>query len=183
MFNSFKMAITFPFETTLEDFESNLWRFHLIVPDTAAQALNEGNNKRVICRIEDADPYPAALMKTKTYWFILVNKKLKEKLLLNVGQKITVHLEKDHSQYGHEMPEELQVLLEQEEEANNYFKQLTPGKQRSLIYLVNQVKNSNSRLNRSLGIVSHLKEANGKLDFRALMDKIKYYNNLPHFPI
>jgi hypothetical protein len=176
------MPFTFSFETHLEDFESNLWRFHVSVPDPIATSLIEGDNKRVICKIEASEPYPAALMKTKPYFFILVNKKLKESLQLKVGQKITVHLVKDNSQYGHEMPEELQVLLDQDDAGNALFHALTAGKQRSLIYIVNQVKNSNSRLNRSLGIMAHLKEVNGKLDFKAMMEKIKYYNNLPQAP-
>jgi hypothetical protein len=179
MCNSSYMADTFSFETILGDFESKLWRFHFIVPDPIALSLIQEDNKRVICCLAGHTSFQAALMKSKSYWFILLNKKLKDKLNLNVGQKLEVILEKDNSKYGHEMPEELQVLLDQDEEGNKHFQDLTLGKQRSLIYIVNQVKNSNSRINRSLGIITHLKETNGKLDFKAMMEKIKYYTNLP----
>lgn len=166
------------FQSTLENFNTRLWQFHIPVPEEVAMSLVEGDNKRVICTINAAAAYPAALLKNQDYWFILVNKQLRQRLNLSEGDRVSVALEKDHSAYGHEMPEELQVLMDQDEEGNGFFQALTKGKQRALIYLVNKVKNPNSRLNKSLAIVSHLKEVNGALDFKALNEKIKYYNNL-----
>jgi hypothetical protein len=147
------------------------------VPDEIAQSLIEGDNKRVICSIDLKIRFPAALLKNKEYWFVLVNKENREKAKIEEGQKLEVTLEKDHSEYGHEMPEELQVLLDQDEKGSQHFFALTKGKQRALIYLVGKVKNSNSRLSKSLAIIEHLKEAQGKLDFRKLNEKIKYFNN------
>jgi len=68
--------------------------------------------------------------------------------------------------------------LDQDEEGNAFFRSLTPGKQRSLIYIVTTVKNPESRMKKSLAIIHHLKLAKGKLDFRQLNTWIKYYNNL-----
>jgi hypothetical protein len=147
------------------------------VPDEIAQSLIEGDNKRVICSIDLKIRFPAALLKNKEYWFVLVNKENREKAKIEEGQKLEVTLEKDHSEYGHEMPEELQVLLDQDEKGSQHFFALTKGKQRALIYLVGKVKNSNSRLSKSLAIIEHLKDAQGKLDFRKLNEKIKYFNN------
>ncbi|AWW32505.1 hypothetical protein DN752_21435 [Echinicola strongylocentroti] len=163
--------------TTLEKFDSNLWQYHLPVPDDVATAFIEGDDRRVICKIATIR-FHAALMKSKAYWFILLNTTLREKLGIQEGKKVTINLEKDRSEFGHDMPEELQVLLDQDEEGNKYFRSLTMGKQRSLVYIVTKVKNSNSRLNKALAIVEHLKEAKGTLDFKILNEKIKYYNNL-----
>lgn len=166
------------FESTLENFNTKLWQYHIPVPDDIAVGLIEGENRRVICHLSLKVRFPAALMKTKDYWFVLVNKSHRENAEIEEGQKVSLSLEKDHSEYGHEMPEELQVLLDQDEKGSEHFFALTKGKQRALIYIVGKVKNSNSRLNKSLAIIEHLKEVNGKLDFRKLNDKIKYYNNL-----
>lgn len=166
------------FQSTLENFNTKLWQYHVPVPDEIAERLIEGDNKRVTCSINQIIRFPAALLKTKEYWFVLINKSNREKVGIEEGQKLEVVLEKDHSEYGHEMPEELQVLLDQDEKGSQHFFALTKGKQRALIYLVGKVKNSNSRLNKSLAIIEHLKEAQGKLDFRRLNDKIKYFNNL-----
>lgn len=165
------------FVTSLENFHSNLWQFHCPVPTTIAENFIEGNNKRVLCHIKDQTIH-VALMKSKEYWFILINKELKEKLLLTEGMRIEISLEKDHSEFGHDMPEELQALLDQDEEGNQYFRKLSMGKQRSLVYIVTKVKNSQSRLNKALAIVHHLKDARGELDFKRLNEWIKYYNNL-----
>ncbi|QDH80070.1 DUF1905 domain-containing protein [Echinicola soli] len=165
------------FSTHLEKFDSNLWQYHLPVPDDIAITFIEGEDRRVICKIGTIS-FHAALMKSKAYWFILFNTSLREKLGFQGGEKVTIRLEKDRSEFGHDMPEELQVLLDQDEEGNRYFRSLTIGKQRSLVYIVTKVKNSNSRLNKALAIVEHLKEVNGVLDFKMLNEKIKFYNNL-----
>lgn len=115
-------------------------------------------------------------MGSKTGWFILLNKKLVQEL--KHIPEISVVLEKDHSEFGMEMPEELEVLLDQDEVGKSLFMSLTPGKQRNLIYIVSKVKNTNSRLNKALAIVHHLKKVNGALDFKMLNETIKYYNNL-----
>ena len=80
------------------------------------------------------------------------------------------------SKYGVDMPEELQAALDQDPLAMEFFDLLTPGKQRNLIYLVNKVKNTNSRINKALAIIDHLTEMQGKLDFKLLNEKIKEYN-------
>lgn len=166
------------FYSTLDNFHSNLWQYHCPVPEEIALQFIEGDNKRIICQLNELPPYPAALMKTADYWFILINKSMQERLKISEGEKLKVQIEKDHSEFGHEMPEELQVLLDQDELGNQYFYALTKGKQRSLVYLVSKVKNSNSRLNKSLAIIEHLKESRGKLDYKQLNERIKYFNNL-----
>lgn len=67
-------------------------------------------------------------------------------------------------------------MLEQEPIADKYFHALTPGKQRSLIYIVSQLKNPDPHIKKALGIVEHLKEEKGKLYFRLLQEKFKEIN-------
>jgi hypothetical protein len=168
--------MTFP--STLEKFDSNLWGCHVPIPEEIAPLFIEGNNRRIVFSLNGSSPVHAALMKAKPYWFILVNKTLRDQLGLTVGSALTVYLEKDNSEYGHEVPEELQVLLDQDDVANSYFQKLTKGKQRALIYIVSKVKSPQSRLNKALAIASHLVESKGKLDFKVLNIKIKHFNNL-----
>lgn len=166
------------FESTLENFGSTLWQYHVPIPDEIALSLIEGENRRVICSLDNTSGYHAALMKCKDYWFILVNQKLRNELGKQEGHQVKVQLEKDNTTYGHKMPEELQMLLDQDPEAFSYFDSLTIGKQRSLIYIVTRVKNSDSRLKKALAISSHLKLSKGQLDFKHLNEQIKYFNNL-----
>ena len=170
------MSLTY--ETTLEKFDSNMWGYHFPIAEDVADNFIDGNDRRVLCSINGGELLHVSLMPNKGQYFILINKNLTEKLRLSNGQKVSLTLEKDTSEYGMDMPEELRELLYQDESGSKYFHALTPGKQRSLIYLVSKVKNTNSRLNKALAIVHHLNEMNGKLDFKILNETIKYYNNL-----
>ncbi|WP_209328783.1 YdeI/OmpD-associated family protein [Lunatimonas salinarum] len=169
---------TLSFASPLLDFHSSLWRYHLPVPDSIANKFIEGDNRRVLVWVENSPKLHLALMKHRDYWFVLINKALVASLSIHEAQTLQVRMEKDRSTYGHEMPVELEEILNQDEAAHDYFHALTMGKQRSLIYLVSNVKNTQSRLNKALAISSHLVEAKGNLDFKQLNEKIKYYNNL-----
>ncbi|MDN4164244.1 DUF1905 domain-containing protein [Cytophagales bacterium LB-30] len=164
------------FHSSLENFHSNLWHHHIPVPDAIAVQLIEGDNRRVIITLNGSITWQAALMKSESYWFVLINKENLTKLGAKEGTKIEVQLEKDRTEYGLPITDEMQTLMEQDEEGAAYFRQLTMGKQRSLIYIAGQVKNTHSRLNRALAIFHHLKEYNGRLDFKILNETIKAYN-------
>jgi hypothetical protein len=166
------------FNGKLDKFDFNHWHFHIPVPQAVAEQMMDEQHRRVLTWIKESGPYHMALMKSKEYWYVLVNQDLRKKLELDESNAFPVRMERDHSEFGHEVPEELQVLLDQDEEGNTFFRSLTPGKQRSLIYLVTTVKNPESRMKKSMAIIHHLKLAKGKLDFKQLNSWIKYYNNL-----
>lgn len=166
------------FKSTLTNFNTKLWGHHFIVPEEITKQFIIGDNRRVIIKINDSEELQSALMPiNKVESFILVNKEVRTKLALSEGDSLSVDIKKDHSEYGMDMPEELSILFDQESEAKQYFEELTPGKQRALIYLVIKVKNTNSKLNKALAIVHHLKEVNGAVDFKMLNETIKYYNS------
>lgn len=163
-------------ESILEKFESNLWGYHFLIPKEVSQHFIKGNDRRVICTINDTERVHSGLMPLDGQHYILVNKALREKLGLSLGSKVKLELEKDLSEYGMEMPEPLQVLLDQDEEGAQFFHALTPGKQRSLIYIVSKVKNTDSQLNKALAILQHLKDTKGKPNGPQLMQTIKEFN-------
>lgn len=120
----------------------------------------------------------AGLISAKKYWFILLNQDLVKKLQLSKGQEVSITLKADISKYGMEMPEELAEVLTQDVEADRYFSDLTPGKQRSLIYIVAKVKRTQSRINKALAIAEHLCEFHGAIDYKALNESIKRHNQM-----
>lgn len=164
------------FTTTIQDFGGNLWGLHMPVPEAIARQFISGNDKRVICALEGTETWHAALMPSQPYWFIMLNQARCKKLRLVVGQAVNVHLEKDLSEYGMEMPEEFKEMLMQDESASRYFENLTAGKKRTLIHLVASVKNTQSRINKSLAIAHHLNEVRGNLNFKILNETIKEFN-------
>jgi hypothetical protein len=166
------------FKGKLESFDFNHWSFHVPVPDEISSQFLNKNNRRVLVSINHQGPWHMALMKAKDYWYVLINQEIRKNFRLEMGDLLSISLEKDNSEFGHELPEEFQVLMDQDQEGNAYFRALTPGKQRGLVYIVTKVKNPESRMKKSLAIMHHLRLAKGKLDFKQLNEMIKYYNNL-----
>lgn len=162
--------------TKLQKFESPLWGHHFPVPDKVANNFIEGNNRRIVCNINGQHKMQCAIMPSKEGFFILINKELIKNLGLVIGEDVSLIIEKDNSEFGLEMPESFQIMLEQDPEGKQFFDQLTPGKQRSLIHLVGKVKNIDSQLNKGMAILDHLKMEKGKLDFKKLNALIKEYN-------
>ena len=168
------MEETYHFTAVLEKFNSNLWGHHLSVPDAVAQVFLAQNAKRIVCTLQETAEFQAALMpKGDGAYFININKTLRDKLGLKIGTPVRVALRKDNSEYGLPMPEELAELLQQDEEGDQLFHALTPGKQRTLLYIVGSVKSSDLRLNRAVAVVEHLRENAGKIDFKKLYASLK----------
>ena len=166
------------FTTKLDKMESPIWGFHLPVPAEIAEDFKHKNIKRVICELNGKLKIHSAILSSNGYFYILINKQNINQLGLLKDEPVSISLTEDQSKYGMPVAEELQEVFDQEPEAFSYFEQLTPGKQRNLLHLVNKVKNSDSRIRKSLAIAHHLKEVKGKLDIKLLNETIKYYNQL-----
>ena len=89
--------------------------------------------------------------------YITLSKARMKILNVNLGEKVSFTLEKNSTELGQEFPLELEEVLRQDPEANLRFKALTLGKQRTIIYYILQVKNSNKRIERSLQFMANLK--------------------------
>ncbi|MFN4123613.1 MAG: YdeI/OmpD-associated family protein [Flavobacteriales bacterium] len=74
------------------------------------------------------------------------------------------------------MPEEFEEVMQQDEIGSQLFHQLTAGKKRSLLYMIGKVKNVQSRINKSLAVMEHLKENQVKLDYKILNEKMEEFN-------
>ncbi len=156
-----------------------MWDYRIPIPlDISKTFLEKYTDRRVVCTINETLKHHCALMPggDGTY-YIMLNKEIRKKLRLKVGESIQVRIEKDTSEYGMPMPEEFQEVLWSDEEGSQLFHDLTPGKQRSLIHIVGKVKSSDIRINKALVILEHLKRQGGKLDFKQLMEDFKNYTN------
>ena len=170
-----KDSITF--KARLEKFSGDLWGHHIVVPDEVALPLIKAGRKRNKSLFDGSIETHSALMPMGDgSYFININKDIRSKLGLRLGSTLTVTLSPDTSKYGMEMPEEFQVLLDQDQEGAQWFHALTPGRQRSLIYIVAKYKNPDKRLEKANVILEFLKWNQGKLDFKALNQAFKDAN-------
>ncbi|MBO3696996.1 YdeI/OmpD-associated family protein [Roseivirga sp. E12] len=166
--------------TTLEKFDQGIWGYHFPISSEVTKKMSSDDHRRVICSVNGMIKMHCSLMPLNDASYIMINKTNRLKLGIRLGEKVELRLEKETSEYGLPMPESLMVLLDQDEEGSEYFHALTPGKQRSLIYIVSKVKSIDKQINKSLAILEHLKDMHGKIDYRLLTEKIKLYNQNPH---
>ncbi|MCP4459059.1 MAG: DUF1905 domain-containing protein [Cytophagales bacterium] len=164
-------------ESFLSHFHNNLWKHYIPIPKDIGDKFIEGDNRRVLCSVNDSENYQLALMPRVDDYVLLINEQRRKKLGIEEGDEVTVTLEKDTSEFGHEVPESFDALLAQDDEGRSYFEALTIGKQRGLIYIVGKVKNVDSQIAKGLAIMHHLKEAKGVLDYKRLNVLIKEYNS------
>jgi hypothetical protein len=164
----------YSFEAQLQSFDnSNLWYFYIMIPDVVSQELVK-TSRRVLATLNTTITFPCALMPDGNgQYFININKEIRTKLKASKETVLTVSIVSDTSEYGMPMPEELAELLLQDEEGQLVFDKLTPGKKRTLIYLVGKVKSSDIRITKSIKIINYLKSVNGKLDFKELNEALK----------
>jgi len=160
----------------LEHFHNKLWSYYVAIPKVVGDQFVDGDNRRVLCSLNGLPPIHAALMPAGDVYTIYVKNDLQKKLGIQEGGELQVVLEKDNTEYGMPLPESFEMIMAQDEEGAAHFRSLTMGKQRSLVYVVGKVKNVDSQIAKGLAIMHHLKEANGKLDFKRLGEVIKEYN-------
>jgi hypothetical protein len=153
------------------------WSNILPIDNSIAEQLMEGKDRRIICHIKGIKPFHCALLPDgNNGWFILLNKNRQKELNLVHGDRIQVQLEKDHSEYGMEMPIELREVLDQDEHADYLFHKLTPGRMRNIIHAVSSVKSSDIRIRKALVYAEHLKKNKGKIEYKELAAEMKEAN-------
>ena len=90
-------------------------------------------------------------------YFIIVASKYLKQLGKGLGQEVTFEIKEDPNPLGVKMPEVLEVLLAQDEEANQIFQGLTDGKKRSLVYTVLKVKDIDEQVQAALKFLGEVK--------------------------
>lgn len=165
---------THRFTSTLERSTNRLWSCHFSVPLSIAKQLIHGADRRVLCSLNGAPVRQCALIPHgKGEHVVTVNVRLRKELRISFGSKVDVRLRKDESTYGLPMPEELEELLRQDSVGKQMMHALTPGKLRTLLYIIGKAKTVDQRLLKSTIIVRHVKENAGKIAYRKLGAELK----------
>ena len=164
------------FETTLVTSGKTkpVYHFLHVEKDWVAPLGFKGNIRRVVCTMNGAETIQCSLLPNgKGEYCISLNKTIRDRLRLSVGDKVDVELTRDESKYGLPMPEELQEVLDQDPDGDRLFHALTNGKQRTILYYVAKAKDVDRRIHTALVIVEHLKNNGGKIDYKLLYEELK----------
>ena len=149
------------------------WYFIHVGGEIGEKFEKKDGSRRVVCTINGSETFQCALLPADGDFVIVVNKTKRTKLGLADGDKITVELSPDVSKYGLPMPEELDEVLKQDPHGDRLFHALTPGKQRSMLYLIGKVKDIDRRIHTALICLDHLKRNDGKILGEELHEELK----------
>lgn len=157
-----------------KDDTCDLYHWFFQVPNKVAEPFMNGTDKRVVTTVNGTVRYHCAIYGDGAGGYrILLNRERCRKLGLVRGETINVELEKDTSEYGVAMSEELREVLDQNREADELFHKLTKGSQRTLIYWSDNVKSSNIKIRRAIVMTEHLVDQRGKPDFKLMNVEMK----------
>ncbi|MGX5857981.1 YdeI/OmpD-associated family protein [Dyadobacter jiangsuensis] len=147
------------FESILERLPKKGGEFYMMVPDeVAAQFVERRKPARVRCVINGTVHFQCAIRpKGGGGFYINVATQLRQQGKLVLGQQLHATVRTDDSEYGRDMPEELQELLSQDEEANRLFQNAKPVSQRAIIHYVSNAKSVQVRIDRSIMMTDRLK--------------------------
>lgn len=145
-----------------DPFEVVLGHSHaIVIPNEVAQLFLSKNHKRVKVEARhngEHISFYAALTAKKNGLCVLMFSKEKQKTLgVFMNDYFSMQLFEDQSKYGVDMPEELEAVLLSDYDAYTIFENLTPGKQRSIIYTILRYKSSQTRIDKALILTNNLK--------------------------
>jgi len=172
------MSQTLQFTSQLIRLDSSVWGLAFIIPRKISDQFRQSKHKRFIYNFNGSkDIHRTMMPKGDNEYFVYVSKDLMKELKIKLNQVIEISIRPDLSEYGMEMPEEMMEALLAYPQADEYFHQLTPGKQRTLIYQVANLKRVESRVKKAVQILEYLEAYNGKLDFKELNKWYKMSNS------
>jgi hypothetical protein len=166
------------FTSTVALLDSNVYGHYLTVPKSISDKYQDTDRRMVAILNETLKIHCALMPKGEGEYMILLHKQIRKTLNLVIGNEVSVNIEKDTSEYGMPLPEELEELWIIDPDAIELFHKLTKGKQRSLIYMIGKGKRPETRAKKAVAIMEYLKTVNGNLDFRQMNQFIKNYNSL-----
>lgn len=165
------MPIVFKSKIECLDYMANMR--YLLIPNDIVMQLGGSFSLRLWCTANEKIKWQCGLTALGNGdAYISLNAQRLKQLKAKPGDEVMISLEKDDSEFGLEVPEELKELLEQDPEGNKRFHQLVAGKQRYIIRVIAGVKSSHLRVERAVALIGNLKRLTpGKESFKDILGK------------
>ncbi len=123
-----------------------------------AKDFIENHSSRVIIIGPDGKKLHRALQLRKDgYALIMLSRAVLKSWRCEIGDFVEVEMLPDTSEFGMAFPEEFQVVLDQDPEADKAFRARKPGKQRGVLHYIDSGKTEATRIKRSLEMAERLK--------------------------
>ena len=147
------------FESILDRLPKKGGEFFMMVPDDIALQFVTGRRPvRIRCTLNEQINFQCAIRpKGDGGFYINIGTPIRAEGKLRLGQKLFASIQKDDSEFGRDLPEELEELLAIDEEGNRLFLQLLPSHQRGIIHYVAGAKSVQVRIDRAIKMIDRLK--------------------------
>lgn len=122
-----------------------------------ADIINQFPNKRLtrfLCTLEDRLTFQCGLnhLGDGNFFIILSGSNLAY-VQKKLGDEIHFELNEDPNPLGVDMPEVLEVVIEQDEHLKTIFESLTPGKKRNIIHQISRIKDIDKQIQKSTKLI------------------------------
>ncbi len=153
------------FTASVHDSGREMGGLYLMLDETVHTTMGIEKNSRVLLHLGDKAYHRALQLSRNGYNLIVLNRKMAKDHGIRVGAELEIVLEEDQSEFGMGFPEEFAEVLEQDPEGKDLFHRLSPGLQRGFLYYISSAKGVQTRVNRSLHVMTRLRElkAEGKI--------------------
>lgn len=145
-----------PFKAVIKKFDRQLGMHYCDVPVSIGKKL-DSEPRRLRAKINQSWQQCALMKSSEGDYYIYLQFDLRKKEKVQLGDEITVFLEKDDSEFGFDMPEELEIVLDQDSDGKEKFLRLLPGVQRNIIYYIMTGKREETRIQRSLFMIERVR--------------------------
>lgn len=141
------------------------------IPATIAEAMFQNFPARAVVKINGVAFHGGVLRRKDGYYLVQMGKATLKRVKASFGEHVEVTLKPDNSEYGYEMPEEMSVLLEQDDEGRRIWEATTPGMKRSLLHYVNSARSTDVRIKRAILILQRAAELQAEKERKKRMKK------------
>lgn len=128
--------------------------YYLQIEAEVVQELSRQRATRLICILDHQLSFRCGLnhLGDGNFFIIIAGKHL-DTLDKELGDTVDFEIQEDPNPLGVDIPEDLEALLAQDEEAKKTFDKMTDGKKRGLIHSINRIKDIDKRIQKSLRLL------------------------------
>ncbi|RNL54701.1 DUF1905 domain-containing protein [Pedobacter jejuensis] len=123
-----------------------------------ADIVNQFENKRrtrLICNLDDKISFQCGLNHLGDgNFFIIISTKNLKKIDRQPGETIEFEIKEDPNPLGVDIPEVLEILLEQDKDLNEIFSKLTDGKKRTIIIQTSKIKDIDKQIAKTIELIN-----------------------------
>ena len=137
--------------------EGGMTWHYIPFPDDVANRFEEAGVRRLLVTI-NGRLYNRAIQRNKSgERYVIASRRLLRDVGAEFGQTVVLEVEPDPDPDNPEIPAELEIALDQDDEAGERFYEMTPGKRRGLAHYVDSAKRPETREKRALEVAHKLR--------------------------